>query len=274
MEKSKEIKAFLLEDGLEINQTYLKSLPGDEVSVQLKIKSPLVLAGLPWFIDIFNFLGAKLDGDSILAYEGLHYSKEDEISLILPFNVAITGERVALNLLQRASSIATYTQKFVTAVKNTGITILDTRKTTPGLRSLEKYAVTVGGGQNHRFGQNDLWMVKDNHKTFFGGVARAVHFFQKLSSYYHPILVEVHSLDELEEVLCLSQVKHIILDNFSPNDIKKAIELKKNAVTYEVSGGITLDNIKHYLLEGINCISIGVLTSYPPKVDISLKCKG
>jgi len=151
-----------------------------------------------------------------------------------------------------------------------GIKILDTRKTTPGLRFLEKYAVRVGGGFNHRMGQTDTWMIKDNHKSFFGGLKGALEFFGKMGSFYNSVVVEIHNTSELEEAISHG-VKHVMLDNFTPEQVSEAISLKRDSMTFEVSGGINLDNIKNYLISGVDGISIGKITYDAPSVDISLK---
>ena len=266
------IAEYFKEDDLGRNQYYLEKLPAAQVSCQLKIKSDLVLAGLPWFFETFKYLGEnEIDQEYFKKFEGRSYKAfETELSFPMPFSMALTGERIALNLLQRASSIATFTKEFVDRAAGSGISILDTRKTTPGHRALEKYAVRTGGGLIHRLGQTDMWMVKDNHKKFFGGIKEAVSFFEQMGSFYNPIEVEVHDLSELTEAFELG-IKHIMLDNFTPEQIKSAIDLKSDGVSYEVSGGITLSNIDAYLLSGVDAISIGALTYAPPPVDLSLK---
>lgn len=276
IEKSleKDFEHFFLEDDLSRNHSYISSLPNDNVACSLKIKDDLVLAGLPYFFGAFNHLGADLDSTELLKNEGKSFKKEDkaEIHFDLPFSLALTGERIALNLLQRASSIATFTAKFVELAKNSETKILDTRKTTPGLRGLEKYAVRAGGGYNHRLGQSDMWMVKDNHKSFFGGVKEAVDFFRSMNGFYIPIEVEIHDLAELQAGFELG-IKHFMLDNFSPEDIQKAVAIKPNGVTFEVSGGIRINTIENYLIPGVDAISIGSMTYDAPAVDLSLKYK-
>ncbi len=267
------IETFFSEDDLSRNLYYISSLPDDIVSCSLKLKDDMVLAGLPYFVEVFKFLGDEtLDHDFFKKHEGREIKKLDgeEIHFELPFNVALTGERIALNLLQRASAIASYTKSYVDKAKDKNISILDTRKTTPGHRSLEKYAVRIGGGSNHRLGQTDLWMVKDNHKNFFGGVKEAVEFFQGMNGFYTPIEVEVHNSSEFFDVVELG-VKHVMLDNFSPEEIRELIKKKPSDVTIEVSGGIRLSNIDNYLIEGIDAISVGAITYDAPHVDISLK---
>lgn len=263
-----DVQHFLQEDGISVNFGHTNSLPKRIAECVLKIKSPTIIAGLEWFCAVFDYLGAN-PSEQIMRYEGQHYDK-GEIAFTLPINVALLGERVALNLLQRASSIASFTHKFVAQAKPIGIAILDTRKTTPGLRALEKYAVKTGGGKNHRFSQTDMWMVKNNHKNVFGSVDKAITFFQKLQTAYTPLLVEIHHLNEIELVQNMG-VKYLMLDNFSPEDVRTALALKKDSTTYEVSGGITLKNISNYLIEGVDAISLGCLTQAPPPVDIALK---
>ena len=137
---------------------------------------------------------------------------------------------------------------------------------------LEKYAVRVGGAHNHRFSQADAWMIKDNHKTFFGGLEPAWKYFQSMQTFYQNIIVEIHSLDELKQAFDLG-VKHVMLDNFSVADLKAAVEMKIAGVTYEVSGGVKLDNINDFLIDGIDAISIGALTHSSPHIDLSMKIK-
>ena len=267
----RDIERFMEEDDLSRNAFYANNLPDEMVSCELKVKSPLRLAGMPFFVEVFRYLADRDDLlEELLAFEGRDYTGADSIKFELPFSLALTGERLALNLLQRASMIATFTQKFVSKCENYLIKILDTRKTTPGLRSLEKYAVRIGGGYNHRFGQADMWMVKDNHKKILGGVSGAVNFFKAQGLFYTNIEVEVHSLAELKEALDLG-VTHIMLDNFSGDDIDRANELKRPGVTFEVSGGVNLDNIESHLRPGVDAISIGALTYGAPPVDLSLK---
>jgi nicotinate-nucleotide pyrophosphorylase (carboxylating) len=268
----KHVESFLEEDDLSRNMFYAKNLPAGNVECFLKIKSELLLAGLPFFIETIDYLlSESRDWSDLEIYEGKQFKNGDVINMgKLPFGVVLTAERIALNLLQRASSIATFTQKFVQFAKSKQIAILDTRKTTPGLRWLEKYAVRVGGGFNHRLGQTDAWMVKDNHKNFFGGLENAIQFFKSMNSFYNPLIVEIHSLLELKEAMNLD-IKHVMLDNFSPEMIKEAVALKKAGVTFEVSGGIRLENIESYLISGVDAISVGALTYDAPAVDISFK---
>ncbi|MBF0363280.1 MAG: carboxylating nicotinate-nucleotide diphosphorylase [Oligoflexia bacterium] len=291
------IENFLSEDGVGVNDYYWLNLPNDSVKCTLKFKTKgTVLAGLPYFFAVFNCLlkhqkssessksskSSNCDqNEELLKLEGKVVGQGDSVETLefsLPFNVALTGERLALNLLQRASSVATITNQFTQKANALGIAILETRKTTPGLRSLEKYAVRVGGGHNHRFTQVDMFMVKDNHKYFFGGLKNAYQYFKSMQSFYTPILVEIHDLSELQEAINL-KVKHVMLDNFTPDMVKEALMVKPRSgnndnnfeMSYELSGGINLGNIDNYLFKGVDAISIGSLTSNSSIVDISLK---
>lgn len=267
-----DIARFFEEDDLQGNAFYLRELPEKIVNCQLKIKSDVTLSGLPYFLAAFNYLGASLDYESFKKYEGKKLRSGEIISFSLPFSIALTGERVALNLLQRATAVSTFTSQFVELANPHDVRILDTRKTTPGLRSLEKYAVRVGGGFNHRFSQADVWMIKDNHKTFFGGLKPAWDFFQNMQTHYQGIVVEIHSLDELKLAVELG-IKNVMLDNFSTEDIKKAVGMKNSGMTIEISGGVNLSNVQQYFIKGVDAISIGALTHSAPHVDLSMKIK-
>ena len=269
------LKNWLIEDGIGENLFYEQKLPLSMAQATLFIKDDLVLSGLPIFSQVFDLvMNQDLDWKNFLDHEGKLMKKGEKVVLpfALPFKALLTGERLALNLTQRCSSISTYARELSTRAKKIGVKILDTRKTTPGLRSIEKYAVRTGGGYNHRMRQNDVWMVKDNHKSFFGGVKEAIDYFTSIGSFYTPIVVEIHSIDELKEAIKL-KVKHVMLDNFSPDLIREAIALKNENITYEASGGISLKNIDDYLIEGLDVISSGSLTHSVPSVDLSLKYK-
>lgn len=263
---------FFAEDDLQGNAFYLSQLPTDEVECFLKIKSDVLLSGLPYFVGAFNYLGANLDYETLKNNEGKNFKKGDVITFKLPFAIALSGERVALNLLQQATRISTFTQKFVELTKDKKTKILDTRKTTPGLRQLEKYAVRMGGAHNHRFSQADAWMIKDNHKSFFGGLKPAWAYFQSMQTFYQNIIVEIHSLEELQTAFDLG-VKNVMLDNFSISDLHNAVAMKKPGVTYEVSGGVKLETLSDYLLDGIDAVSTGALTHSAPHIDLSMKIK-
>ncbi len=268
-------KSFYDEDRIDENTYYLQQLPNDLVNCRLIVKDNCTLSGLSYFFSAFNYLGYFDENnwrELFKNFEGKSFKKVDleEINFRLPFNVALTGERIALNLLQHSSAVSTETKKYTILAKEKNIKILDTRKTTPGLRTLEKYAVRVGGGVNHRFSQTDLWMIKDNHKSFFGGVEGAVNFFKNSGSFYRPIELEVHNLDELNEGREFG-IKHFMLDNFSPKLVSEAIDTKLEGETFEVSGGVTLESLSNYLIDGVDTISVGKITYGATPVDISLK---
>lgn len=269
-----QIQSWLEEDDLTRNFYYTRSLPKHAVKLQLKIKSPLILAGADYLAATFIQLGSNNNFSFLEEFEGRELPEGSVIEFpeAMPFNLAVTGERLALNLVQHASSIATWTQKHVKLASSKGIKILDTRKTTPGLRSLEKYAVRLGGGFNHRLGQTDTWMIKDNHKTSLGGLKGALDFFQGQGAFYNNIVVEIHTLDELQEAISLG-ITHVMLDNFSPENILEAVKLKKAGMTFEVSGGLNLSTIPNYLINGVDALSLGSITYSAPRVDLSLKFK-
>jgi len=178
----------------------------------------------------------------------------------------LTGERTALNLLGRLSGIATLTRRYVDAVAGTGATILDTRKTTPGLRALEKYAVRCGGGTNHRAGLDDAILVKENHLRLAGGIAPAVAALRN----GRPVEVEAETLAEVEEALAAG-VDRILLDNMSPAEIGRAVELVAGRARLEASGGITLDNVRAYAETGVDFVSVGALTHTARSLHVSLE---
>ena len=270
--KTVDIREFLKEDGIEDHLSYWLDLPKTLVRCHLKIKTPLVLAGIPYFQAVFCAFDSKFRLDFLYELEGRNFASAESIIFpeAIPFNIAITAERLALNLLTRASAIATETYKLVERAKPFGINVSDTRKTTPGLRALEKYAVLIGGGVNHRFSQTDQWMIKDNHKKAFGGLAKAYDFFLKQRQHYARIIVEIHDLKELSEAMDLG-ITHVMLDNFSDNDLDQAIAMKTKSMHYEVSGGINLQTIDRYLKPGIDLLSVGRITQFPSSVDLSLK---
>lgn len=181
----------------------------------------------------------------------------------------LSGERVALNLLQRMSGIATLTRQFVEAVRGTSAVILDTRKTMPGLRMLDKCAVRLGGGQNHRFGLYDMVMIKDNHIAAVGSITQAVAQVRAHDQQRRPLEVEVKNLEELAETLPLN-VDRILLDNMTPATMREAVRLTNRRVPLEASGNVSLENVAAIAATGVDYISIGKLTHSAKALDISL----
>jgi nicotinate-nucleotide pyrophosphorylase (carboxylating) len=181
----------------------------------------------------------------------------------------LTAERTGLNLLGRLSGVATLTRAYVRAVEGTDARIADTRKTTPGLRALEKYAVRCGGGINHRFGLDDAILIKDNHVAACGGVGEALRRAREVAGHLTPIEVEVDSLDQLEQALPF-RPQVVMLDNFSLGDLRRAVALTKGVVTLEASGGVSLDTVRAIAETGVDVISVGALTHSAPVLDIGL----
>lgn len=186
-----------------------------------------------------------------------------------PASSILKGERIALNLLQRMSAIATVTHQYVELAKPFGIQIRDTRKTTPGLRAFEREAVRLAGGENHRFGLFDAILIKDNHIQFAGSIETAINNAKKAHPEL-PIEVEATTIEQVQQAVQLG-VQTILLDNMNAQMIREAVALIKGACFIEVSGGVNLKNIKNYLIEGVNAISIGALTHSAPNIDISLE---
>ena len=186
-----------------------------------------------------------------------------------PGRALLGGERVALNFLQRMSGIATLTRRFVTAVQGTPAVILDTRKTAPGLRLLDKWAVRLGGGQNHRFGLYDMVLIKDNHIAAVGGITQAAARVRAGDRQRRPIEVEVKTMAELQEALEL-EVDRIMLDNMSLVEMREAVRLTGGRVPLEASGNVTLENVAAVAATGVNYISVGALTHSVRALDISL----
>ncbi len=241
----------------------------------LILKESGVVAGLELAQVIFNMIDSSVQ-INVLAVDGVYYEKGT--ILATAFGNAqslLKGERLMLNLMQRLSGIATQTKVAVDLVEGTGVKLLDTRKTTPGLRFLEKWAVTMGGGYNHRIGLYDMIMLKDNHIDSSGGITVAVNRTKSFLNAHQmdlKIEVETRNLDEVNEALLVG-VDRIMLDNFSPEQCKVAVELIGNQCETEASGGIGLHNLKDYALSGVTYISLGYFTHSVKALDISFKTK-
>jgi quinolinate synthase len=248
------------------------------VSEDVRVRSDLIakaegiVAGLEVARAVFGAVDKRIEFQTLLA-DGSSVGPGDILAIVHgPARSALSAERVALNFLQRMSGIATSTRQYVEAVRDTPAIILDTRKTVPGLRVLDKMAVRLGGGQNHRFGLYDMVLIKDNHIAAAGGVSEAVRRVQAQNQSALPVEVEVKSLDELQEALQLD-VDRILLDNMDPEQLRKAVELTAGRVPLEASGGITLDNVAAIAATGVDYISIGALTHSAAALDISLEMK-
>jgi nicotinate-nucleotide pyrophosphorylase (carboxylating) len=241
-------------------------------------KERIILAGIPFvkrfFYILSSFFNLKHDKLQIEEYYGEgDFVDEGKVIAELWGNarILVAGERIALNILQRLSGIATLTATFVKRIKDLNVKILDTRKTTPGLRAMEKYAVCVGGGYNHRFALYDAILIKDNHIKIVGSVSNALKMVKK-SNIYQKIEIEVKNLEELKEAI-LEGADIVMLDNMDIETMKKAVKLAKGKVFLEASGGVTLDNVYEIASTGIDFISIGALTHSAKAVDISMKIK-
>jgi len=228
-----------------------------------------VLAGLPVAAEVFRRVDRGIRFEE-LAQDGEPVAPGDAVARLSgPLRGILTGERVALNFLSHLSGIATLTAEFVTAVAPYRAVILDTRKTTPGWRSLEKYAVRCGGGRNHRLGLYDMVLIKDNHIAACGSLGEAVRRV-RAAGVKVPIEVEVKDLDELAEALSL-EVDRILLDNMDLEELREAVRLAGGKVPLEASGGVTLENVAEVAACGVDFISVGAITHSAPALDLSLE---
>jgi nicotinate-nucleotide pyrophosphorylase (carboxylating) len=240
---------------------------GTRCRARLELEEPGVVCGMPVARAVFEALDPSVRVEVLL--------EEGSRSTDVPAAIAelegsaramLTGERTALNLLGRLSGIAALTRAYVDRVEGTGVTILDTRKTTPGLRSLERYAVRCGGGANHRAGLDDAILVKENHLRIAGGIRPAVAALRN----GRPIEVEAETLAEVSEAL-EAGVERILLDNMSPAEVGRAVELVAGRAQLEASGGITLDNVLAYAETGVDFVSVGALTHSARSLHVSLE---
>jgi nicotinate-nucleotide pyrophosphorylase (carboxylating) len=231
-------------------------------------RQALTLAGVELIPLIFEELAPESCEIELKREPGARLNSGDEIAVIDgPARVLLTGERTALNFVQRLSGVATLTSAFVDAVKDTGCLILDTRKTTPGLRLLEKMAVAAGGGTNHRTGLHDAVLIKNNHIRAAGGVRAALDRTQDAGV---PVEIEVRTRAELDEALDWGAT-HLLLDNLSPQEAREWVRHIAGRAKVELSGGITLDTARAYAETGADFISVGALTHSAPSVDINFR---
>ncbi len=277
----REIRRFLDEDVGSGDATTSRVVPPSATaSGAIVAREPLVVAGLDIARAVFSELDAALAFAARVA-EGTAVAAGARLASIGGRAAPIlTGERLALNLLQRLSGIATLTRRYVEALAGTGVSVSDTRKTTPGMRLFEKYAVRVGGGRNHRMGLSDAILIKDNHLAAAGGLARALEAVRPEAAPGSagrgrlPVQVEVDSLEQLAEALGIG-VDAVLLDNMTPQTVAEAVQAVRRhprgaTCWIEASGGITLKNIRAYADAGVDTISVGALTHSAPAVDIAL----
>lgn len=238
------------------------------------IKEEGILAGVKIAEEVFNRFDSTLKVE-ILIKDGTKV-KPGDVAMVVEGSVRslLQTERLMLNIVQRMSGIATITHKYMELLKGTKAKVLDTRKTTPGMRILEKMAVKIGGGENHRIGLFDMILLKDNHVDFVGGISNAIdrcHEYLKAKNKDLKIEIEVRSIDELNQVLEHGGVNRIMLDNFSVESTRMAVDLIGGKYEIESSGGITLDTIRSYAECGVDYISVGALTHSVKSLDISFK---
>jgi len=271
------VQEALVEDVGAGDYTSLSTIKEEQLGeAQLLVKEEGILAGVEVAKEIFSQIDSELEFDQLITdgssvkYGDIAFKIKGKIHTILK------GERLVLNIMQRMSGIATQTAKYVQAISGTKAKVLDTRKTTPLLRFLEKKAVEIGGGANHRFGLYDMILIKDNHVDYAGGISAAVNAafaYKKEKQLDIAIEVEVRNFEELNEVLSLDAVDRVMFDNFSPEQVKEAVDLVAGRLVTEASGGITLATIADYAKQGVDYISVGALTHSVKSLDLSLKAK-
>lgn len=257
------------------DHTTLCCIPDDAMGKsQLLIKEDGILAGVEVAKKVFNRFDPTMVVE-VLINDGAAVKKGD-VAMIVTGKVRslLQTERLMLNIMQRMSGIATMTNKYVKKLEGTKTHVLDTRKTTPGMRMLEKQAVKIGGGMNHRIGLFDMILLKDNHVDFAGGIANAInrcHDYLKEKGLDLKIEIEVRNMDELGQVIDRGGVNRIMLDNFTVEDTRKAVELIGGRYETESSGGITFDTIRDYAECGVDFVSVGALTHSVKGLDMSFK---
>jgi nicotinate-nucleotide pyrophosphorylase (carboxylating) len=260
-----DVDRWLAEDVGDGDLTSLSVVDEDATCLALVlVKESGVICGLEVAAEVFDRLGAELqplasDGDQVESGPVAHVEG--------PARAVVTGERLALNLIGRLSGIATLTRRYVDAVAGTGAVILDTRKTTPGLRALEKHAVACGGGQNHRLGLYDGILIKDNHLRLTGALGEAVVRAKQTGV---PVEVECDTLDQVQEALGAG-ADSILLDNMTVDELREAVRLAGRRIRLEASGGVTLETVRAIAETGVDFISVGALTHSAPALDVSLE---
>ena len=258
------------------DHTTLCCIPADEMGKQhLLVKEEGILAGVEIAKKVFHKFDPELKM-TVFINDGAHV-KPGDVAFVVEGRVRslLQTERLMLNIMQRMSGIATMTAKYMDRLKGLKTKVLDTRKTTPGMRMLEKQAVKIGGGMNHRIGLFDMILLKDNHVDFAGGIANAINKANEYIKANHKdgmkIEIEVRNFDELDEALATGHVDRIMLDNFTPENTKKAVDIVAGRCELESSGGITFDTLRDYGECGVDYISVGALTHSVKGLDMSFK---
>lgn len=275
MNLEEQIKQWFAEDIGDGDHSTLSCIPADAMGAQkLIVKQPGIIAGIEIAKQIFSTFDPTLEIEQFL-HDG-DKVKPGDIAFIVRGKTQslLQTERLMLNIMQRMSGIATRTAEYVKLLEGTNTRVLDTRKTTPGLRYLEKLAVKIGGGTNHRFGLFDMVMLKDNHVDHAGGIIQAIdrtNAYLKEKGKNLKIEIEVRNLDELQKVLNHGGVHRIMFDNFTPELTREAVKMVAGRYETESSGGITKETIRAYAETGVDFISVGALTHSVSSLDLSFK---
>ena len=269
------IKNAIREDVGDGDHSSLACIPESAIGkAKLLVKDKGILAGVDFAKRVFEYVDPEMKLD-LLIQDGEMVKRGDIAFFVEGSSQSILkAERLVLNAMQRMSAIATKTSEFVEKLEGTKTRILDTRKTTPGIRALEKWAVKIGGGENHRFALYDMIMLKDNHIDFAGGITKAIEKTQAYLSQKEldlKIIVEARNLHEIKEILKSDGIYRILIDNFSYEDTRKAVEMINGKCLTESSGGITLETARNYAECGVDFISSGALTHSVHNMDLSLK---
>ncbi len=271
----KLLETAILEDIGDGDHSSISCIPKTaQGEVQLMVKQQGIIAGIEIAEKVYTKIDPNIQFNPFIVdgtevnFGDIAFSAKGKVHSLLQ------AERIVLNIMQRMSGISTQTREYVDSIKGTNAKILDTRKTTPGMRILDKLAVKIGGGENHRMGLYDMIMLKDNHVDFAGGIAQAIN---KANSYLErtgkklDIEIETRNLDEIEQVIAIGGVKRIMLDNFTPAQTAEAVKLINDKFETESSGGITLKTIRAYAETGVDFISVGALTHQIKSLDMNLK---
>jgi nicotinate-nucleotide pyrophosphorylase (carboxylating) len=265
----------LNEDVGDGDHTSLATIPaGTKGKAKLLVKDEGILAGVELALEIFHIVDADLKVTTFLNDGAKIKPKDIAFEVEGDAQSILKAERLVLNCMQRMSGIATKTREMVDLLEGTNTKVLDTRKTTPGMRYLEKWAVRIGGGVNHRFGLFDMILIKDNHVDYSGGIRQAIeNALQYLNSQNKKLAIEieVRNIEELQQVLQTGGINRILLDNFSFDDLREAVKIINGRFITEASGGITIDSIRDFAACGVDYISVGALTHSVKSLDLSLK---
>lgn len=269
------IQLSLQEDVGNGDHSSISCIPASEIGeMKLLVKEDGILCGVDIAREVVHQVDEKIEMEVYKNDGDVIHKGEVAFKLKGPVCSMLTAERNVLNFMQRMSGIATTTHEYVDMVKDTHVTLLDTRKTTPNMRIFEKYAVKVGGASNHRFGLYDMMMLKDNHIDFAGGIEKAIdaaNAYQEENNLSLKVEIETRSLDDVRRVVAHGGVQRIMFDNFTPEQIVEAVKIVDHKFETEASGGITKNTLRAYAVTGVDYISIGAFTHHVASLDLSLK---